>query len=122
HSLDPDSWDEGVFGAGAAVDAHANAGEVIEYLSATLHRSALDGRGGLVRLVVHAGDRLDNAFWDGRHAVFGDGDGRAMLPLSAGPDGVAHEMFHGGTQSQSHPGYEGEPGALDEALSGAVGC
>jgi Zn-dependent metalloprotease len=122
HSPDPDHWDEDIFGAGAAVDAHVNAGETLDYLAVTFHRSSLDGRGTRARVVVHAGDRLDNAYWDGHRAVFGDGDGDGMRPLSAGLDVVAHELFHGVTQHEANLVYEGEPGALNESLSDVFAC
>jgi Zn-dependent metalloprotease len=118
----PDHWDEGVFGAGAAVDAHVNAGQALDYFAVTFKRRSLDGHGGTARIVVHAGAYLDNAYWDGRNAVFGDGDGKTMAPLSSGMDVVAHELFHGVTQSQSGLLYEGESGALNESLSDVFAC
>jgi thermolysin len=120
-STDPSRWDEDGFGAGAAVSAHAGAGQVLDYLAETFDRHGLDGKAGALRLVVHAGDRLANAYWDGKRAVFGDGDGRAFLPLSGGLDVVAHELFHAVTQAESGLVYEGEPGALNESLSDVFG-
>jgi Zn-dependent metalloprotease len=121
-SLAPDRWDEGVFGAGAAVDAHGNGGLVFDYLAATFHRSGLDGRGTAIHLVAHVGDRMANAFWDGHRVMIGDGDGESMMPLSAGLDIVAHELFHGVTESESRLVYEGQSGALNESLSDVFGC
>src|SRR5262249_10236918 len=121
-SSDPDRWDEGVFGAGAAVDAHANAARALDYFSSALGRRGLDGKGGAARVVVHGGDHMVNAYWDGKQAVFGDGDGQGFLPLSGGLDVVAHELFHAITQSESGLVYEGQPGALNESLSDVFGC
>lgn len=112
----PTAWDEGVPGAGAAVDAHAFAAVTLEYLATVHGRAALDGRDGDVRVVVHFGDALENAFWDGRRAVFGDG-GWDVGPLAGGLDVVAHELFHAVTQRDSGLVYEGESGALNESLS-----
>jgi Zn-dependent metalloprotease len=111
-----DQWDQGIFGAGAAVDAHAHAGEVYDWLSGVLRRQSLDGKGGGMRLTVHFGARMDNAFWDGHEAVFGDGDGTTMKPLAT-LDVVAHELFHAVTQAESGLTYQGESGALNESLS-----
>jgi thermolysin len=120
-SDDPDAWDQDVFGAGAAVDAHASAAAVTDYLERALGRHGWDGEGGTLRLVVHAGPRVANAFWDGRHAIFGDGDGASRLPLAAALDVVGHEIFHGVTDSEVGLIYEGQPGALSESLSDLFG-
>jgi bacillolysin len=120
-SADPDGWDENVFGAGAAVDAHANAARVADYLRSSLGLDSWDGRGTTLRLVVHYGVGVANAFWDGKGAVFGDGDGDSFLPLSAGLDVVAHEVFHGVLQREPGLVYEAQSGALSESLSDVFG-
>jgi thermolysin len=120
-SHDPQAWDEDVFGAGAAVDAHANGAIVWDYLDRVLGRSSWDGDGGALRLVVHSGEHVANAYWDGRYAVFGDGDGDSMLALPAALDIVAHEIFHGVTGSEAGLIYEGQSGALSESLSDVFG-
>ena len=113
----PDRWDEGVPGAGAAVDAHANAAIVWDYLSAVHDRRGLDGQGTAIALVVHHGEDEVNAFWDGRRAVFGDGDGDAFAPFPAALDVVAHELGHGLNEHAAGLVYEAESGALDESLA-----
>lgn len=116
-----DEWDTGVFGAGAAVDAHAHGALVMDYLAATFGRTSLDEDGDFVRLVVHAGPKYRNAYWDGQRAVFGDGDD-TLAPLSTGLDVVAHELAHALTQSDSALIYEGQPGALNESFSDVFAC
>jgi bacillolysin len=113
------SWDNGGPGAGAAVDAHAFAAITYDYLLSVHERRSIDGDDGPMPVVVHFGHELMNAFWDGRRAVFGDGDGDG--PLSAGLDVVAHEIFHGVTQATSGLVYEGESGALNESISDVFG-
>lgn len=115
-SADPHRWDEEGPAAGAAVDAHAWAAAVYDYLADVHGRPSLDGRDGGVRLVVHFGDGYANAFWDGRHAVFGDGDGE-IGPFAGAVDIVAHELFHAVTEHESGLVYAGESGALSESLS-----
>jgi thermolysin len=115
------TWDTGGPAPGAAVNAHYFAGITFDYFQKVLGRDSIDGQGGAVRIAVHYGDRMDNAFWDGHRAVFGDGDGRHMSALSGGLDVVAHEMFHGVTQKESKLIYEGESGALNESLSDVFG-
>lgn len=120
-SADPDLWDRDGDGAGAAVDAHAHAATTIDWLERDLGLDSWDGEGATVRLVVHYGQRLENAFWDGRRAVFGDGDGRSSRAFSAGLDVVAHEIFHGVIESHAELVYESEPGALNESLADVFG-
>ena len=120
-SPDPDLWDEEAFGAGAAVDGHANAAVVHDYLAEVLDRDSWDGEGGRLHIVVHFGDGLENAFWDGRRAVFGDGDGEQSLPFSAALDVVAHEIFHGVIENEAGLVYEGQPGALNESFADIFG-
>jgi bacillolysin len=120
-SQDRDRWDEGVRGAGAAVDAHANAAIVFDYLAQHLGRDSWDGRGGRISLVVHYGEAQANAFWDGRRAIFGDGDGDVTRPFSGGLDVVAHELFHGVVQEEVGLVYERQPGSLNESLSDVFG-
>jgi Zn-dependent metalloprotease len=120
-SADAHAWDEEGPGAGAAVDAHANAAVVHDFLAEALGRDSWDGEGGRLTVVAHFGDRLDNAFWDGRRAVFGDGDGETSLPFGAALDIVAHEIFHGVIESEVALVYEGQPGAISESLADVFG-
>jgi Zn-dependent metalloprotease len=104
----------------SAVDAHANGGIVLAHL-AELGRRSLDDDGGGLRLVVHYGEEYPNAFWDGRRAVFGDGD-PTIAPLSAALDIVAHELVHAVTDHDAGFVYAGESGAVSESLSDVFAC
>jgi thermolysin len=119
-SPDPARWDESGDFAGSAVDAHASAARVWDYLGAVHDRRGLDGQGGSVAMVVHFGDGYANAFWDGSRAVFGDGDDETG-PFAAALDVVAHELFHGLNQHTADLVYEGESGALDESVADVFG-
>ncbi len=113
------SWDRGV-GPGAAVDAHVYAGVVFDYYKKVHARNAIDGNGTPMLSTVHFGQAYDNAFWDGSGMNYGDG-GQLFKPLSAGLDVVAHEFTHGVTGSTSNMNYEGQSGALNEAVSDIFG-
>lgn len=109
-------WDQGVTGAGAAVDAHTYAGVVYDYYKKTHARNGIDGKGAAMESTAHFGNAYDNAFWDGRGMTYGDG-GELFEPLSAGLDVVAHEFTHGITEVESNLTYQNQSGALNEAVS-----
>lgn len=71
-------------------------------------------------MTVHYGATYDNAFWDGRQLVFGDGDGVIFERFTKPPDVMAHEFGHGVTQFSANLEYEGQPGALNESVSDVV--
>jgi bacillolysin len=113
------SWDTGT-GAGAAVDAHTYAAAVFDYYKTVHARNAIDGAGGAMLSTAHFGQAYDNAFWDGTGMSYGDG-GQLFRPLSAGLDVVAHEFTHGVTEKTSNLRYQGQSGALNEAVSDIFG-
>lgn len=110
------SWDTGVPGAGAAVDAHYHASAVLKYYKEKFDRNSIDGNGGALISTAHFGRAFDNAAWDGTGMIYGDG-GQLFLPLSVGVDVVGHEFTHGITQRTSNLIYENQSGALNEAVS-----
>ena len=115
------SWDTGVVGQGAAVDAHFFATKVSAYYRTAHQRNAVDGSGGALLSTVHYAQGLDNAFWDGTGMYYGDG-ARLFRPLCASLDVVGHEFTHGVTGSSSNLNYENQSGALNEAVSDIFGC
>jgi MYXO-CTERM domain-containing protein len=115
------SWDTANPGAGAAVDAHYNAGIVYDYYLKVHTRNGIDGQNGAIMSAAHFGQAYDNAFWDGQSMSYGDG-GQLFRPLSAGLDVGGHEFTHGVTQSTSNLTYQGQVGALNEAVSDIFGA
>lgn len=79
-----------------------------------LGRDSFDGRGATVLATVHYERDYDNAFWDGRQLVFGDGDGRVFDRFTKSVDVLAHEFSHGVVQYTSGLVYQDQPGALNE--------
>jgi Zn-dependent metalloprotease len=71
---------------------------------------------------VHYGRDYDNAFWDGRQMVFGDGDGIYFNRFTANVDVIAHELAHGLTQYSAGLTYVGQSGALNESVSDVWGA
>jgi Zn-dependent metalloprotease len=121
-SKDSASWDIDGSAAGAAVDAHAYVAATWDYFAKVHGRRGWDGKNKGVHATVHYGARYDNAFFDGKQLVFGDGDGSDFAPLAGGLDVVAHEFTHGVTYHTARLGMEGQNGALNEALSDIFGC
>ncbi|MBI2245840.1 MAG: M4 family metallopeptidase [Nocardioides sp.] len=80
-------------------------------------RSSYDGAGAPVSLTVHYGRDYDNAFWDGRQLVFGDGDGRVFGRFTAPVDVLGHELTHAVTEHTAGLRYRDQPGALNESVS-----
>jgi Zn-dependent metalloprotease len=84
-------------------------------------RNSLDDQGMTLVQTVHAGVGYDNAFWDGRQMVYGDGDGVIFQRFTRSVDVVAHELTHGVVQYTSGLEYQGEPGALNEHFADVFG-
>ena len=80
-------------------------------------RDSFDGAGAPVLLTVHYGRGYANAFWDGAHLVFGDGDGRVFLRFTRGVDVLAHEFGHAVTERTAGLVYRDQSGALNESVS-----
>ncbi|MCG6493536.1 M4 family metallopeptidase [Kitasatospora sp. A2-31] len=84
-------------------------------------RRSIDGEGLRLDATVHYGVHYDNAFWDGRQMVFGDGDGEVFGDFTACLDVIGHELTHGVTQFTAGLEYRGQPGALNESVSDVFG-
>ncbi len=74
-----------------------------------------------IESTVHYSRRFDNAMWDGKQMVYGDGDGRIFNRFTVAKDVIGHELTHGVTQYTAGLGYSGQTGALNEHLSDAFG-
>lgn len=84
-------------------------------------RDSLDGRAMPLRATVHYGQNYDNAFWDGRQMVFGDGDQIVFQRFTRSIDVIGHELAHGVTEFTAGLRYAGQSGALNESISDVFG-
>lgn len=111
----------------AAIDAHYGAVKTVEFLAEVHGRNGVNGSGGptlkesVITSGVHYGNNYNNAFWNGRAMVYGDGDGSTFSPLTS-LDVAAHEMGHGVTEYTAGLVYRNESGALNEAFSDILGA
>ncbi len=113
---------------GDAASKDASVNEAYDGLGATYDlfhdiygRSSIDGKGMRLDATVHYRQRFNNAFWDGRQMVFGDGDDVIFLRFTRCLDVIGHELTHGVTQFEARLEYSAQPGALNESMSDVFG-
>lgn len=99
-----------------AVEVHYGVTATYDYFHQTHGHRSFDGRGAQVISIADFGQGINNAYWDGEQMIFGNGDGATYDPLVS-LDVVAHEFTHAVTQATAGLLYEGESGALNEAVS-----
>ncbi len=102
-------------------EAFDGSGATHDFYERVFGRTSVDGRGMRLDSTVHYGARFENAMWNGRQIIYGDGDGRIFTRFTASLDVIAPELMHGVTQFSASLGYSGETGALNEHLSDAFG-
>ena len=64
---------------------------------------------------------MDNAYWDGRRMVYGDGDGSVFTSFTSDIDVIGHELTHGVTENEANLDYENQSGAMNESFSDIFG-
>jgi Zn-dependent metalloprotease len=92
-----------------------------EFFSDVFGRNSIDDKGMRLDGYVHFGFQYNNAFWDGRRMVFGDGDGLRFVDFTMSLDVIAHELTHGVTENSAGLEYHNQPGALNESMSDVFG-
>ena len=107
----PETGDVAVDEAAASIEA------TLAMFAEGFDRSSYDGRGAPVTITVHYARDYDNAFWDGTHLVFGDGDGKVFERFTKPGDVLAHEFGHAVTEYTAGFVYRGQAGALNESVS-----
>lgn len=84
-------------------------------------RNSIDNKGMLLKQYVHYDLKMDNAYWDGRRMIYGDGDGIVFTSFTSDIDVIGHELTHGVTENEANLDYEGQSGALNESFSDIFG-
>lgn len=102
-------------------EAYDGAGRTWEYFRRVHGRRSLDDHGIRLESTVHFGDAFNNAHWNGRQMIYGDGDGKYFGRFTSAIDVIAHELTHGVTQYTSALGFSGQCGALAEHFSDVFG-
>jgi Zn-dependent metalloprotease len=105
----------------AARQAFDGSGATHDFLAKVFLRNSIDDRGMRLTCTVHYGEKFDNAMWNGKQMVFGDGDGKLFNGFTGCPEIIGHEFSHGVTQHTAGLEYQGQPGALNEHVSDVMG-
>lgn len=90
-------------------------------------RNSIDNKGLKLDSTVHYQKGYDNAFWDGKQMVYGDGDEdlpaaeRLFNRFTISLDIIGHELTHGVTQYEANLAYWDQAGALNESMSDVFG-
>lgn len=113
---------DGAVGDQAADEAAAGITTTLDVFAQRFGRDSFDGEGAMVPVSVHYGRAYANAFWDGSHLVFGDGDGEVLIRFTASIDVLAHEFSHAVTEHTAGLVYQGQAGALNESMSDVFGA
>jgi Zn-dependent metalloprotease len=113
-------------GDGSHADASVNRaydglGATSAFFRTVLGRNSIDGRGMRLDGYVHYSRRYNNAFWNGRAMVFGDGDGMLFTDFTRSVDVIAHELTHGVVDFTAALEYHGQSGALNESVADVFG-
>ena len=108
---EPETGDVAVDEAAAGIEA------TLAMFAEGLGRDSYDDAGARVDLTVHYGRDYVNAFWDGSHLVFGDGDGRIFERFTKPVDVLAHEFSHAVVEHTADLAYRGQSGALNESVA-----
>lgn len=105
----------------AAISAHYNSDKVNKYYQAVHKRNSLDNNGMTLINTVHIGVKWNNAAWNGKQMMYGDGDGIKFNSLAGGLDVAGHEMTHGVIEHSADLVYQDESGAINESLADILG-
>jgi Zn-dependent metalloprotease len=96
-------------------------GATRDFYKDVFRRNSIDDRGMRLEAFVHYDKHYQNAYWDGKVMVFGDGDGKLFVDFTKSLDVIAHELAHGVTEFTAGLEYHNESGALNEHISDAMG-
>ena len=105
----------------AVREAFDGLGATWDFYADVFDRHSIDDEGMALDATVHYGNRYNNAFWNGRQIVFGDGDGQLFNRFTIAVDVIGHELTHGVTEDEAGLVYMFQAGALNESLSDVFG-
>ena len=102
-------------------EAYDGAGRTYDFYRRVYGRRSVDDHALRLDASVHFGDGFNNAHWNGRQMIYGDGDGKYFRRFTSALDVIAHELTHGVSQYTAGFAYSGQSGALSEHFSDVFG-
>jgi len=105
----------------AVNEAYDGLGDTYDFYADIFDRNSIDDEGLPLDASVHFDRDYDNAFWNSRQMVFGDGDGQLFNRFTISLDVIGHELTHGVTEDEAGLVYFFQPGALNESVSDVFG-
>ncbi|TDH18410.1 peptidase M4 family protein [Segetibacter sp. 3557_3] len=105
----------------ATDEAYNGFGATFDLFWDQFKRNSIDNKGMDMIATVHYDYSYNNAFWDGKQMVFGDGDGYTFNRFTVAIDIMGHELAHGVTEFTAGLEYHDQPGALNESISDVFG-
>ncbi len=80
-------------------------------------RNSIDDKGMPLEATVHYGQNYDNAFWNGKQIILGDGDGELFNRFTIEVDIIAKEFANGVIGAATHLVYWQQSGALFNSVA-----
>ena len=114
-------------GDSAVNEAYDGSGATYDLYADVYGRDSIDNGGMRLDSTVHYQRGYDNAFWNGRQMVYGDGDEdlpeseRLFNRFTTSIDIIGHELTHGVTEYEARLVYRDQSGALNESFSDVFG-
>ncbi|MDD1667252.1 MAG: M4 family metallopeptidase, partial [Methanomicrobiales archaeon] len=105
----------------AVKEAYKGADATYKFFWDIYGRNSIDDKGMCIDSSVHFENDYDNAGWDGRQMIYGDGDGVYFNRFTIAIDVIGHELTHGVTEYEAALEYHDQPGALNESMSDVFG-
>lgn len=103
-------------------NAYDGLGITFDFFSTIFGRKSIDNASLPLIGSLHYDQDYNNAFWDGRQMVIGDGDGIYFDYFSDSLDVIVHELTHGVVQYSARLEYQDQAGALNESVADAFAC
>ena len=105
----------------AVKEAYRGAEATYKFFRQLYDRNSIDDKGMCIDSSVHFETDYDNAGWDGKQMIYGDGDGVYFNRFTIAIDVIGHELTHGVTEYEAALEYHDQPGALNESMSDVFG-
>ena len=102
-------------------EAYQGADATYSFYKDLYGRNSIDDKGMCIDSSVHYETGYDNAMWDGKQMIYGDGDGVYFNRFTIAIDVIGHELTHGVTEYEAGLVYQDQPGALNESMSDVFG-